>query len=222
MAELLEELGGIDPRRVPLNPPPGKATENDVVRIQERSGRLFELVDGVLVEKVMGLTESSLAMWLGHLLQRFLDGNALGFLAGEAGAMRLMPGLIRIPDVSFISWDRVPVRGEVPDKPIADLAPDLAVEVLSKGNTPKEMARKLKEYFLAGVRLVWFVDRKKRTVEIFTSPDESHVFSEGETLDGGDVLPGLALLVGDIFALMPGGVDTPSTPRGKKRRGGAK
>jgi Uma2 family endonuclease len=65
------------------------------------------------------------------------------------------------------------------------------------------MQRKLKEYFLAGVTLVWFVDPSKRTVEVFTAPDASTVFTEDQTLDGGDVLPGLRLPVRDVFIRVP-------------------
>ena len=75
-------------------------------------------------------------------------------VVGEAGMMRISQGLVRIPDVSFVSWDRLP-EGKVPSEPIPALAPDLAVEVLSQGNTAKEMNRKRREYFEAGVRLVW-------------------------------------------------------------------
>jgi Uma2 family endonuclease len=203
LADLLAELGGIAPRRVLLTPPPGKATEKDLIRLNDRKRRRYELVNGVLVEKAMGLTESFVAMWLGHLLQRFLDEHDLGFLTGEAGAMRLMPGLVRIPDISFISWDRVPVRGQVPDVTIPDFAPDLAVEVLSEGSTREEMERKLKEYFLAGVRLVWFVDPDRRTVEVFTAPDNARLLTAEQVLDGGEVLPGLSLAVREIFARMP-------------------
>jgi Uma2 family endonuclease len=154
LADLLEQLGGIHPARVALNPPPGRATEKDLIRFNDHTNRLFELVDGTLVEKVMGFPESALAMWLGHLLQTFLNEHDLGFLTGPDGAVRLLPRLVRMPDLSFVSWEQVPVRGEIPSEPIADLAPALAVEVLSEGNTSGEMARKLKEYFLAGVRLV--------------------------------------------------------------------
>jgi Uma2 family endonuclease len=104
--------------------------------------------------------------------------------------MRLLPGLVRLPDVSFVRWERYPNR-QRPTVPIPDVVPDLAIEVLSEGNTPGEMKRKLKEYFLAGVGLVWFVDPQRRTVEGFTAPDDSTVFTEADTLDGGDVLPGL-------------------------------
>ena len=78
--------------------------------------------------------------------------------------------------------------------------PDLVVEVLSKGNTPKEMARKLEEYFRAGVRLVWYVNPKKRTVRVYTAPDRSVLLREDDTLDGGDVLPGFVLSIRKWFA----------------------
>ena len=78
--------------------------------------------------------------------------------------------------------------------------PDLVVEILSKGNTPKEMKRKLGEYFKAGVRLVWYVDPSKRTVTVYTAVDRSTVLHEDDTLDGGDVLPGFSLSIRDWFA----------------------
>jgi Uma2 family endonuclease len=78
--------------------------------------------------------------------------------------------------------------------------PDLVIEVLSKGNTPKEMARKLDEYFRAGVRLVWYVNPKKRTVRVYTARNRSVLLLENDTLDGGDVLPGFALSIRDWFA----------------------
>src|SRR5215467_4121347 len=108
VAELLKKLGGIPAERVLLDPPPGSATEKDVLEVERREGRICELVDGVLVEKAMGFEESFLAMWLGYLLNQFLAKHKLGILAGADGALRLWPGLIRIPDISFISWDQLP------------------------------------------------------------------------------------------------------------------
>jgi Uma2 family endonuclease len=84
-----------------------------------------------------------------------------------------------------------------------NVAPALAVEVLSKGNIRGEMRRKLKEYFLSGVRVVWFVNPRKRIVEAFSAPDQSVVLAEDQTLDGGGVLPGLALPVRQVFAQIP-------------------
>src|SRR5262245_32081748 len=138
VADLLERLGRIPAHRVRLDPPPGQATEKDVIRIHDRENRLFELVDGVLVEKVMGMLESCLAADLVWMIRSFVDKGDEGLVAGADGMVRLLPGLVRIPDVAFISWQRVGWK-EYPREPIPDLAPDLAVEVLSEGNTEEEM-----------------------------------------------------------------------------------
>src|SRR5271166_1876293 len=97
VAELLKKLGGIPAERVLLDPPPGTATEKDVLEVEQREGRICELVDGVLVEKTMGLQESFLALRIAFFLQVFLEQQKLGFLGGEAGTLRLWPGLVRIP-----------------------------------------------------------------------------------------------------------------------------
>jgi Uma2 family endonuclease len=199
VAELLQKLGGIPAERVLLDPPPGTATEEDVLAIERREGRICELIDGVLVEKAMGVEESFLAMWLGYLLNRFLAECKVGFLTGADGALRLMPGLVRIPDISFLSWEQLPKR-KIPKKAIPDLYPDLAVEVLSASNTKAEIERKIREYFLSGTRLVWLVDPRKRTIRVYTAPDQSRLVKEGQTLDGGDVLPGLSLPLREVFA----------------------
>jgi Uma2 family endonuclease len=216
MADLLEQLGGISPRRVRLRPIPGQATIQDLIELHQRSDRLYELVDGTLVEKVMGWPEASLGLRIGRLLGNFVEEHDLGAMAGADATTRILPGLVRLPDVSFVSWDRLPDR-QIPTEAVPGLAPDLAVEVLSEGNTPGEMERKLKEYFLAEVRLVWFVDLRQRTVQVFTAPDESRTYTEADTLDGGDVLPGLALSVEQIFARVPReGAKKPSRRRRKK------
>src|SRR5262245_19691816 len=143
----------------------------------------------------------------------FHEPNDLGDVGGPHATMRLTSGLVRIPDVSFVRWEKLPGR-QRPTEPIPDLVPDLAIEVLSEANTPGEMKRKLKEYFLAGVTLVWFVDPRKRTVEVFTAPDSSTTLAEGQTLGGGDVLPGLRLPVESIFARVP-------RQEAKRRKAGA-
>jgi Uma2 family endonuclease len=221
LADLLKGLGGIDPKRVRATPAPGTATEKDVIAVHHRTDRLYELVDGALVEKTMGFLEPFVACELIKRLGMFVDLHDLGIIVGSDGTVRLMPGLVRIPDLSFVSWAQLPNR-TVPRAPIPQLAPDLAVEVLSKGNTRGEMKRKLRDYFFAGVRRVWFVDPKRRTVEVFTAPDESRVYDQSETLDGGDVLPGLALPLKELFAHLPK-EETETTDQGgnspsKKRR----
>lgn len=193
-ADLLHDLGDIPPNRVRLLPPPGTATVADVERIEG-----CELVDGTLVEKAMGWKESMLAMFLGRLLDDFIRPRNLGIIGGEQGTLEILSDLVRMADVAYLSWDRLPGR-KVPDEPIPQLAPDLAVEVLSKGNTKREMERKRREFFDAGTSLVWMVDPKSRTVAVYTSVTEFRVLTVDDVLDGGTVLPGFTLAVRDLFA----------------------
>lgn len=199
LADLLSRLGGIDPRRVRFQPPLGTATEQDVIDIERRENRLCELVDGVLVEKVMGFRESVLALSLAMFLKEFVARGNLGVVSGADGTVRLFPGLVRIPDVAFTSWHQLPDQ-RLPADPIPNVAPDLVVEVLSKGNTADEMRRKRDEYFTAGVRLLWSVDADARTVTVYTTPNQCQVFTAGQTLDGQDVLPGFNLPLAKLFA----------------------
>lgn len=199
LAELLDQLGGISPERIRLRPAPGTAKERHVIEINDRTNRLFELVDGVLVEKAMGALSSLLAAVLAQLLWNFVEKDDLGVVLGADGFTRLGPRLVRIPDVSFISWDKIP-SGQFPKKPIPNIVPDLVVEVLSESNTAKEIARKLREYFAAGVRLAWVVDPETRTVDVYSSPRQFHRLRNGQTLDGGAVLPGFKLPLKSFFA----------------------
>jgi Uma2 family endonuclease len=140
--DLADRLGPMPLRRIRFNPLPGDATEEDVVALRERERRLYELVDGVLLEKIKGFQEACLAAVLIQLLRNFTTPRKLGTVAGADGMVRLAPGLVRIPDVSFVSWDRLPDR-RIPSEPVPALAPNLAVEVLIEGNTQQEMDRKL-------------------------------------------------------------------------------
>jgi Uma2 family endonuclease len=199
LADLVDRLGGIPLDRIRYRPLPGTATEQDVVRTEEDENRLCELVEGVLVEKPMGFRESLLAMAIGNMLRNFVVPANLGVITGADGMMRLFAGLVRIPDVAYIAWDHLPGR-QVPAESIPNLAPDLAVEILSRTNTPREMERKRQEYFDAGVSLVWIVDPDLRMVTAFTDPNTCTVCHESDVLDGGTVLPGLRIALADIFA----------------------
>ena len=197
--DLLRRLGNIPPERVRLHPTPGTATEKDVIEVLDRENRPCELVDGTLVEKGMGYQESRIAMLIGTFLNVFVLPRKLGLVTGPDGTIKLFAGLVRMPDVAFTSWDRLPNR-KLPRAPIPALAPDLAVEVLSRSNTKAEMTRKLGEYFDAGVRLVWIVDLRKRTARVYTAVDQSVLIQENQALDGGDVLPGFVLPLSELFA----------------------
>jgi Uma2 family endonuclease len=211
VADVLARIG-VPPERIRMDPHPGTATERDLIQLLRKTKRLYELVDGVLVEKPMGFMESEIACVLISLLLDFVREHDLGLVVGESGVVRLMPGLVRMPDVSYVSWKQLPAR-TCPKEPIPGLAPDLAIEVLSKSNRRREMQRKRREFFLAGVQLVWFIDPRKRTVTVYTPAGRSSVLAEDQTLDGGEVLPGLAISLKEIFLHVP-----PASPRPGKRR----
>jgi Uma2 family endonuclease len=196
--DLLHDLGDVPASRVRLRPSPGHATVQDVLDVHAHERRLCELVDGTLVEKAMGYKESMVAIALAAALREFVVTRNLGLVTGEAGMMRILAGLVRIPDLAFVSWARLP-GGRVPDDPVPMLAPDLAVEVLSEGNTPREMERKRGEYFRSGVRLVWMVDIDARSVDVYTTPADPTTLSGEQSLDGGDVLPGFSFPLRDLF-----------------------
>ncbi len=200
IADLLKQLGGIPANRVRLHPTPGTATEKDLLAVLDHENRPCELVEGTLVEKPMGFDESRIAGIIITHLNLFVLPRKLGVVTGESGTIRLFPGLVRIPDVAFASWDCFP-DGKQPKTPIPHIAPDLAVEVLSKGNTKREIARKLREYFEAGVKLVWLVDSKTKTVRVYTGVDQFVQLNEDQTLDGGDVLPGFSVPIAELFVL---------------------
>jgi Uma2 family endonuclease len=200
VGDVLLKMPDVPPERIRLVPTPGTATEADVVRIRNEERRLYELVDGILVEKAMGTWESVIAVFLIRMVGNFVEEHDLGIVAGEAGMLRLRLGLVQIPDGLFISWDQFPNR-KLPDENEAvwDVHPDLAIEVLSPSNTAQEMKRKRKEYFAAGTRLVWIVDPPTKTVAIYTAPTDPRIIGVGDILTGDDVLPGLEISVERIF-----------------------
>jgi len=193
LADLVKRLGDIPLDRIRIQPPPGTATEDDLIQT-----KLCELIDGVIVEKAVGYFESRLGMLLGRLLDEFAEEHDLGFVVGADGMTRLRPTKVREPDVAFYRWERVPNR-EVPQVAVANIAPDLAVEVYSRGNTQREMQQKRDDYFAAGVQLVWIAYPLKRTVEIWSGIEDCLTLTEDDTLDGGNVLPGFKLSIRDWF-----------------------
>lgn len=199
MADLQQSLGGIPAERIRMAPPPGTATEDDLLAVNEPKNGLCELVDGTLVEKAMGWHESRVAVVLITLMENFLESHDLGFIFGSDSPFRVLSGKVRLPDVSFVSWDHFP-DGEPPDAQILDFAPDLAVEVLSPSNTRSEMERKLSEFFAGGTQLVWIIDPRTKIAKAYTSPADFVALREKDELDGGAVLPGFRCSLRELFA----------------------
>jgi Uma2 family endonuclease len=197
--DLAAHLGDIPLSRIRFDPPPGTAVEKDVVDRLGRDEHILELVDGVLVEKPMGYRESLIAARIITFLNIYLFRTRLGRVSAPDGALRLAAGVLQAPDVAYVSNERLP-GGRIPAEPVPNLVPDLAVEVLSAGNTEREMKRKLRACFDAGVRLVWHVDPRTRSVDVFTAPDSVTRLTAADALTGGGVLPGFSVSVGDLFA----------------------
>lgn len=203
MAELFAPLGGVPLNRIRVRPTPGTATVSDVVRVHEQHGVLCELIDGILVEKGVGFEESILGCVIIQHLTNFVRPHDLGLIAGPDGMLEIQINLVRIPDVCFINWDRLPGR-RAPKNAVPRIVPNLVVEILSRSNTRAEMKRKRRECFLAGVELFWEVDPRKRVVRVYTEPDKALTLTKDETLDWGEVLPGFELPLRDLFAVLDG------------------
>lgn len=201
LAELLDRLGSIPPYRVMLHPTIGTATEEDVLEgLEKPRKRLCELIDGVLVEKAMGYSESVLASVLIELLNGFVRSLNLGLVTSPDGTVRLWPGRVRIPDVAFFSWDRLPGRRR-PEEPIPDIVPDLVAEIWSTSNTPGEMQLKRDDYFAAGVRIIWEIYPEARSLHVYQrDANDATVLSADDMLDGSPVLPGFRVPLQELFA----------------------
>ena len=201
---LLRALGDIPAERVWLDPSPGTATEADVVRwVDGDDKRLVELVNGTLVAKTVGNRESELAALIIIAIGSFVYPRKLGKVYG-ADFMARMTGRrnIRLPDVAYVAYADMPA-GRSTQETVFSGAMTLAVEVLSPSNTRREMEQKYREFFASGTRLVWEIDPDKRTVSVFDPADAikpREVLSAQQSLDGGDVLPGLSLSLKDLFA----------------------
>lgn len=206
-ADVARRLGDIPLNRIFWLP--HLATEEDCIRYCEVHGPT-ELIDGFLVEKAMGFRESLLAAMLIRHIGNFVIPKKLGLVGAPDAIMRLRKGQLRLPDVSFITWDRL-LATDAHTKKVAPFGPDLAVEVLSEGNTRKEIDQKRNEFFAAGTKLIWVIDPKTRTAEVYndpTRPNQMTFIRENEALDGGTLLHGFRLPLAELFA----DVEPPAPP----------
>ena len=164
------------------------------VALPENADRRLELIEGEVYEVVSDSYASEIGALLLGLILQFVRAHGLGRVTGADGGYEVA-GNRFIPDVAFISTARQPQRPRTAWNP---LAPDLAVEVLSPGNSDEEIRMKVGSYLYAGTT-VWIVDPERRRVEVY--PPGKPPFSAGmqDTLSGGDVLPGFTLAVTEIF-----------------------
>lgn len=196
VADLLRRLGDVPPARVRFTPTPGTATPAD---IDVPGNRLCEIVDGTLVEKAVGQRESFLAGWIITLFNMHVIPRNLGYVTAPDGFLQLASGNLRAPDVAYFAWESFPDRRR-PAEAYPAVAPDLAVEVLSPGNTRAEMAAKRAEFFASGTRLIWEIDPRTRTARAFTAAETFADLTAADALDAAPVLPGFVVPLADLFA----------------------
>ncbi len=164
----------------------------------------FELVDGHLVERNMGMESSKVAGQILGLIWLFLRSSRLGHLFGpDAGYQCFVddPRKVRKPDVSFVAAGRLP--GDRAPTGYCLIAPDLAIEVISPSDVFYDVEEKIAEYLNAGVKRVWVVNPQRRTVSIHRPPGSGQgavtALSEADKIGGEDVLPGFEASVKEFF-----------------------
>jgi Uma2 family endonuclease len=173
------------------------ATEEDLLRTP-KDGSTYELVDGEIRVSPGGARHGAVSLRLAVLLHAFVTERQLGFVFESNTGFRLPSGNIRSPDTCFVSAGRF-ADGLLPDG-FANLAPDLAVEVISPGDRARHVFDKVGEYLEAGVRLVWVIDPRRRRAVVYRSLSEVRELREADELDGEDVLPGFHCTLSDILA----------------------
>lgn len=161
----------------------------------ENRDRNFEYIAGEIVEVVSNNESSGAAATLIAYFGNYVLINKLGRITGADGGY-VINGEDYMPDAAFMSYKRQPVRPKkVAYNPVA---PDLAIEVLSPGNMPKEIATKIVNYITAGT-VLWLADPDTKTIDVWIPGQQVRRLRVGEFLEGGDVLPGFRLAIADIF-----------------------
>lgn len=159
-----------------------------------------ELVNGKLVPMPpSGYEASSIAVHLGALITIFVGQHHLGTTTGADGGYRLRrdPDIVRAPDFAFIARGRI--TPAMDRTKYLDLAPDLAVEVISPSELAKDIEAKILEYFDAGVHLIWVFYPNTRSVRLYRPGAIARILRVGDELSGEDVLPGFSCPVADLF-----------------------
>lgn len=165
-----------------------------------RDGQKYELLGGELAVSPTGFQHGYLALRLGSALMAFALKHNLGVVVDSSTGFRMKSGDCLSPDVSFVGRERLRGQKQIPTK-FFQGAPDLVVEVISPGESRRQLKRKLAQYFAAGTRVAWVVNPEDRTVSVCHSPEPSNVLRESGQLDGGPLLPGFTFPIRELFAV---------------------
>jgi Uma2 family endonuclease len=165
----------------------------------ERDG-CFELVNGELIDMGnSGAKHGYVAVLLSAALFNCVSTQKLGAMFDSSTAFKMKNGNKRSPDISFVAKERLQGLDDLPDG-FLDGAPDLAVEILSPGNTVDEIHNKLVEYFENGTRLAWVVHPQEHYILVYRSGQQPECLLKSiDTLDGEDIVPSFTLPVAELF-----------------------
>lgn len=173
-------------------------TAKDLAGMGEEA-EFCELVDGALVQMSPSrLPEARVVRTTQRLLDNFVSQHRLGEVFGPDLGYELTLYRVRAPDVSFVSAEKLAAYGNPWE--FAKLVPDLVVEVISPDVKYGYLQRKIRDYFEAGVRLLWIVDPEMQTVTVYRSPVDLRILTAADMLAGDDVLPGFSCRVAELFA----------------------
>jgi len=147
-----------------------------------------------------GMGHGKVMARIAAVLDRYLEEHPVGeVVCGDAGAMlEYAPDTLRGPDVAFVANERLPPEGLTPGW--WEGSPDLVVEIISPSQTFRGTASRVREYLLAGARLVWIAEPKTRSVTVYTPDGSAHTLGPDEEIDGGDLLPGFRCRVAELFS----------------------
>ena len=160
----------------------------------------FELVKGELRPmSPAGSRHGRIITRIAYPLTNFVNQHKLGEVFGSNTGFILSrnPDTVRAPYIAFVPAERMSAVGDT--DAFCPGAPDLAVEVMSPGDRISEVMEKISEYHASGCRAVWIVNSSKRTVTVYCPDLDPIVYTDGATIDGGQVVPGFSLDVKDIF-----------------------
>ncbi|MGB3494171.1 MAG: Uma2 family endonuclease [Elainellaceae cyanobacterium] len=165
-----------------------------------KDGHRYEIVNGELIDMGnSGALHGSIAIILSSALFTIVNTQKLGALLDSSTAFKLKNGNRRSPDISFFAKERLQGITQLP-MGYLEGAPDLAIEILSPGNTVEEIHDKLVEYFENGTRLAWVIHPSEHFVLTYRSAQEpDRLLKSVDSLDGEDVIPGFTLPVADLF-----------------------
>lgn len=163
-------------------------------------GHRYEIVNGELVDMGnSGALHGYVCSLLLAALMNYILPKKLGVILDSSTAFKMKNDNKRSPDIAFFAKERLQGMEELPSG-FLEGAPDLAVEVLSPGNTVEEIDEKIAEYFENGSRLVWVISPNQHYVLVYRSAQEpDRLLKSIDFLDGEDVIPGFTLAVADLF-----------------------